>query len=460
MKQKRPPFKLQVRHYTALVSGFIYNLNVFGLSARNICSPGFNCHGCPWATFSCPVGIIGYGFGVRAIPAFALGSVLALGLVFGRLVCAYACPVGLGQELLYRIPGRKLRMPRVLRYGKYLTLLLLVFGLTWLFGFAPRAGFIQLRDPEVNKYTVTTAAEAAPAAPASTQGADGAEPLAGGIPPAPASDPLAALGLPQVNPARRTVPVIPGFAPPVAVKPAAQVEPFEPQVLMGDPRTLLRVDLEVVNLSEHTVEGFEIEVAYYTEAGEVLWAGRKPRHYAVTLAPGETYRAEPFTVPYMLDEAGLVVTSPQSSVKLDYWNLFCTYCPVAALQVDLPSVLAGSDSITQAFYRTTLLSIPRLLITFVIVALCIFITRFFCRALCPLGAMYALCSVFGLSRIEVVRADCNFCSREGGGSCKRCDAVCPVELDVFHEAGGVECIACGACIGRCPSGAIKRRFGV
>ena len=147
------PFWSLVRNYTAIASAFIYNLNIFGLSAKNICAPGFNCHGCPWATFSCPVGVIGYGFGVRSIPAFALGSVLAVGIVLGRLICGYACPFGLLQELLFRIKTRKFSLPRPFRYLKYIVMVLTVFVLTYVFGFEPTVGYIRVHKPVVAKDT-------------------------------------------------------------------------------------------------------------------------------------------------------------------------------------------------------------------------------------------------------------------------------------------------------------------
>ncbi len=58
-----------------------------------------------------------------------VGVVLVMGLVFGRYYCGWICPKGVIQELIYR-PRFKVKVPekvdRVLKLGKYLTLILLI----------------------------------------------------------------------------------------------------------------------------------------------------------------------------------------------------------------------------------------------------------------------------------------------------------------------------------------------
>lgn len=133
-------FFRSLRFYTSLASVWVLNLGAFGASLKSICSPGFNCHGCPWATSACPVGVVTFGSSVRTLPALALGTVLAIGAAVGRLVCGYACPFGLLQEVLYRIPTRKFGLPRATRYVKYAALVLLVFMLPYLLGYEQSTG--------------------------------------------------------------------------------------------------------------------------------------------------------------------------------------------------------------------------------------------------------------------------------------------------------------------------------
>ncbi len=79
-----------------------------------------------------------------------------------------------------------------------------------------------------------------------------------------------------------------------------------------------------------------------------------------------------------------------------------------------------------------------------ILAACIFIYRFFCRFLCPLGALYGLFNRFSLVGVKLDRdacTDCGLCA----GKCK---------VDIRH-VGDHECIQCGECIDVCPTNAIR-----
>lgn len=157
---KQTKFLLKIRTYTALLSTWILNLGMFGVKFRTICSPGFNCHGCPWATGACPIGVSAYGTAVRNVPAFALGSTLLTGALFGRHVCGYVCPFGLFQDILYRIPTKKLTLPRFTRYFKYAALALLVFIFPYLLGFKS-SGYVQIQNASLErkeKGTISVAA--------------------------------------------------------------------------------------------------------------------------------------------------------------------------------------------------------------------------------------------------------------------------------------------------------------
>ena len=127
---KKDNIFFKLRFYTATFSTMLLNLNVFGLSLRGFCSPGFNCHGCPWATFACPIGVMSFSSGVRQLPLMAIAFVLAIGAVSGRLVCGFICPFGWFQDILYKIPGAKIKLPRFINWFKYAFLILFVF-LLW-----------------------------------------------------------------------------------------------------------------------------------------------------------------------------------------------------------------------------------------------------------------------------------------------------------------------------------------
>ena len=75
----------------------------------------------------------------------------------------------------------------------------------------------------------------------------------------------------------------------------------------------------------------------------------------------------------------------------------------------------------------------------------LFYDRFFCKYLCPMGAMYGLVSKLGLYR---VRRDEKACI-----DCGKCDKVCPVDLPVSttKDVTSAECLACGLCVNACPA---------
>ena len=110
-------------HLNNFMSGKIYTGKW-----KNFCSPGMNCYSCPAAGLSCPIGAMqALGSSIDfSLSFYVLGFVLAIGLFLGRFVCAFLCPFGLLQELLYKIPLRKFKLPKWSRWVKYVMLLLFV----------------------------------------------------------------------------------------------------------------------------------------------------------------------------------------------------------------------------------------------------------------------------------------------------------------------------------------------
>ena len=121
-----------------LVNGswsFPYTRTIYQGPLKVVCSPGLNCYSCPAATTYCPIGALQQLFaGIRIalengqnyFGFYVIGTMGVLGGVFGRLICGWACPFGLIQELLHKIPSRKFGVPRGLRYIKYGFLLIFV----------------------------------------------------------------------------------------------------------------------------------------------------------------------------------------------------------------------------------------------------------------------------------------------------------------------------------------------
>ena len=94
-----------------------------------------NCYSCPGALGACPIGALQAVLTERhrRFPFYVLGYLTMIGLLAGRFVCGWLCLFGLLQELLYKIPTPKLRIPekpdKTLRYLKYAVLLIMVVEL-------------------------------------------------------------------------------------------------------------------------------------------------------------------------------------------------------------------------------------------------------------------------------------------------------------------------------------------
>ena len=84
------------------------------------------------------------------------------------------------------------------------------------------------------------------------------------------------------------------------------------------------------------------------------------------------------------------------------------------------------------------------LLLLVIILSSMFIERFFCRYLCPLGAIFALTSRFRFFRIKKPREKCNKCRL----CTSRCEMGIPLNRYDIIKSG--ECINCFTCLETCP----------
>ena len=125
---------LQNGYFKGLLAGKIYTGPL-----KHVCVPGMNCYSCPMALGSCPIGAMQSVFDGRRrkFAFYVVGYLSLIGLLVGRFVCGWLCLFGLIQELLYRIPTPKLKVPekldRVLRLLKYVMLFVMVFALPFFY---------------------------------------------------------------------------------------------------------------------------------------------------------------------------------------------------------------------------------------------------------------------------------------------------------------------------------------
>jgi len=118
-----------------LVNGYLIGFQkgkIFTGSSKALCVPVLNCYSCPGALGACPIGSIQFALGgiKRHFPFYILGLLMLFGIVLGRVVCGLLCPFGLVQDLLYKIPLPKIKVPKKIdkpaRWLKYVVLLVFV----------------------------------------------------------------------------------------------------------------------------------------------------------------------------------------------------------------------------------------------------------------------------------------------------------------------------------------------
>ncbi len=95
----------------------------------------------------------------------------------------------------------------------------------------------------------------------------------------------------------------------------------------------------------------------------------------------------------------------------------------------------------------------------IVITLAIFYPRFYCKYMCPFGAIAARLSRYSFLKLTRSPVRC-----VGRAECGICERVCPKQIRILDEpyeffTGNGECNLCGKCIDKCPYNAISIRFG-
>lgn len=108
-------------------------INLPFLNMRGVCAPVFYCHSCPLANMACPLGVLTNFSALGLFPFAAVGILAMVGVLGGRFVCGWLCPFGFLQDMLYKIRSRKLHLPHVTTYLKYVILIAFVIVMPFVF---------------------------------------------------------------------------------------------------------------------------------------------------------------------------------------------------------------------------------------------------------------------------------------------------------------------------------------
>ncbi|MDE6850745.1 MAG: 4Fe-4S binding protein [Clostridia bacterium] len=122
---------------------------------------------------------------------------------------------------------------------------------------------------------------------------------------------------------------------------------------------------------------------------------------------------------------------------------FCKYvCPAGTFGGAISLLSNGNN--TSFFSMLGYLFTWKFCVLVVVVVASVFIYRFFCRFICPLGAIYSLFCKISLLGVKLDKEKCI--------DCGLCIQGC--KMDIKH-VGDHECIQCGECISVCPVQAIS-----
>lgn len=127
----------------------------------------------------------------------------------------------------------------------------------------------------------------------------------------------------------------------------------------------------------------------------------------------------------------------------DTW--FCKLCPAGSLEASLPYLGLGTAEVNTPF----LIHMGTLAGTLVGMVL---VARFWCRYLCPMGALLSLFNRVNLFGLRLRAKRCT--------ACGVCAQACPMGITPHRQINSPDCIKCGECVTACPAGALSLGFSL
>ncbi|KYC45209.1 MAG: quinol dehydrogenase membrane component [Candidatus Methanofastidiosum methylothiophilum] len=118
-------------------------------------------------------------------------------------------------------------------------------------------------------------------------------------------------------------------------------------------------------------------------------------------------------------------------------TIFCKLCPIGTIEATFPYQIANGFS-----YNIWLAA--RIGILVVLIIMFFIISRFWCRYLCPIGALAGPSNKVSLLKLYHNGNNCQ--------GCNICKDVCPLDIDVVNDLNSTRCTRCADCVDKCPKG--------
>jgi len=163
----------------------------------------------------------------------------------------------------------------------------------------------------------------------------------------------------------------------------------------------------------------------------------------------------------------LILLLVPTSAYLVAGTTFCWLCPVGALFAGLYILVLRQPPIYHWLEENAPWAVGKVLppevrlglpfylhmaILLIVVFLALVVPRFWCRYICPLGAIASLFNPLGFVRLELDEDKCS--------KCLLCLMHCPMGVGDLEDVSGPECILCGRCVEVCPAGALRLRISL
>ncbi len=398
----------------AYILAYIQQKIIYQGFFKHIPQPILNCYGGPLAVFACPLGSLQQMIGMKTIPWLVIGVFVIVGAFVGRAACAWMCPFGLWQDLLYKVKtgpraGKKrwLTLAIIGIIGLIIIALLVVFlHVIWwrplLYGWLPvmLAVFFLLWRGKLELpsrlYTGGLLAGiglgalvwwkygASFGVVAGTAGMTLFGLLGGRYGTIPAT--VAAFLLAQLGP-------------------AVSLGPFS-----GTPLSLI-----LAAITAGIIVLLDIVLNFRLPATFLKYG-------------------------FLLLVAGLA-----SYLTIEPW--FCKLCPQGTLGAGIPLVLW--DPVNSLRGLVGWLYWVKIGLLLLVLTAALSIKRPFCRLICPIGAIYGIFNKLSLLRLQLDTPTCT--------KCNICRRVCPTDIEPYQSPNQLECIRCFECAWRCPRSSLKIR---